>query len=1418
MEACFISSNSFTKTPKFVPSFRAKFLTLPKTNFSQCKYKKIGFPSSITCCNLGSSSSEDDNKPFVDADWRSIRARLVAGERASRPEEPSSEIDPDTAVDQPLHITIGEKWAHPIHEPEKGCLLIAEEKLDGFHIFERTVILLLSTGPVGPTGIILNRPSLMSIKETRSTVLDVEGTFSDRPLFFGGPLEESLFLVGPKGGDDWVGKSGVFEEVMNGLYYGTKESVGCAAEMVKRNVVGLGDFRFFDGYCGWKKEQLMDEVTAGYWTLAACSPSVIGLAHDVSVGLWEEILGLLGPRKIGISTYPLRPLRSMMIMQVSGNLFNSWWCFEKELVEIIRAYKFLKLITGMGTEIQSKTYFPGYYSVRDLNDNVGSGIWGLYHEDKTLKNSQYKESFLTRPAIDGYLGYPREQLRKTILKHESIFRHQLQELHHLYKRQRDLMNEIRRREVLKHPISAETSQSKPFLSSLEDANKTWNLSNFPFMDSIFGRPSTQATDSIQSPLSFMKGENMSNPFPSQERVILRDCETLESKCNNMFQKRMFNLEHSAGLYLNNEGKTLEERVSGVLGVESYPLNRNCEFIHGRNVNLSLGSALNSGCNCDASRCNLYLRKTCDMADLNEPIQFEETSVSASVDNLCNIICLKEDIRRKDVSVNSNSGTSGFHLLSNTSSQSSLVGRDRGICLNSSHSENKRDQKEQFTGNFEAGKTRCHSNSLHRVVSPKDSPTPFKSLQVEPRKVHEPLTFLPSDQSKTQTQGKRKIFGVEISEGRHDQSVVAPHICSLWPLFPQSDVANSDSSWRKPSNSLIQNVISVRENPWGSSSDPANKSSNGFMQSPEFVGGQMHANSCLRSISSSTAEISYQTGPCSGSQLDTKQLQVCCSSIGFDFQSGTTGNISEAEQFVPHGPMKYDRASDCMDVKPAKDTNTDLVPPSRFHDEVIPQQNPGFLDGQRMHDNPKGGLPWLKAKAFSSGKLTKERESSYKMNLDSSKNYFHQFAHKAVMEKGPSLSLIRESTSSTCVCDFELKKIKVDECPCNRKILGFSILNVPHSPKDLTSQSSPSKSGGLASNVDADNTRKNLAHDPKSGDQLEVKDLVTEKGLGSCISGLRHHIDLNLCLNEEEAPTAPSLPRAIVKIATTEIDLEAPAVLESEMDLSPESDSPEDQPKKPTKLSLDESRESHEELVRVAAEAIIAISSSGVHNLADDPTHYPSEASSSDSLHWFAEIISSYKGDLGCKVRAVSTGTNDACHEESIPDGIDYFEFMTLKLIEIKIEECYCRLPALEKQKDEEIGATLLPKRPRKGQARRRRQQKDFQRDILPGLVSLLRHEVTEDLQTIEELFRASGCTWQSSLSQRDISKNGKGRRRLGGSTPSLAVPAVCPPLVQQPIYKELGLEHSSLTGWGKRTRRLPRQKCPTGNPTLALKC
>lgn len=78
----------------------------------------------------------------------------------------------------------------------------------------------------------------------------------------------------------------------------------------------------------------------------------------------------------------------------------------------------LDFSAGMATKVQAK-YFPG--SMMDLNNGLYNVMWDPYHDDR----NQGYNSFLMSQTMDGYLGYPKEQMRQTILKQESIFRHQV---------------------------------------------------------------------------------------------------------------------------------------------------------------------------------------------------------------------------------------------------------------------------------------------------------------------------------------------------------------------------------------------------------------------------------------------------------------------------------------------------------------------------------------------------------------------------------------------------------------------------------------------------------------------------------------------------------------------------------------------------------------------------------------------------------------------------------------------------------------------------------------------------------------------------------------------------------------------------------------------------------------------------------
>ncbi|KAK4346453.1 hypothetical protein RND71_032792 [Anisodus tanguticus] len=417
------------------------------------------------------------------------------------------------------------------------------------------------------------------------------------------------------------------------------------------------------------------------------------------------------------------------------------------------------------------------------------------------------------------------------------------------------------------------------------------------------------------------------------------------------------------------------------------------------------------------------------------------------------------------------------------------------------------------------------------------------------------------------------------------------------------------------------------------------------------------------------------------------------------------------------------------------------------------------DFQRKLENSRETVPWLVVKSKESVEQTKGKENCYHLNLNSLQNSSQQFFRRedTSVNSYQFIDQNRGTLSSRSTKDSECQKVEASDNTKIRTIFGVPIFSAS---KDS-----------------------HVGDETVSRKQVEAKDIVQEKGLNGGFSGLRYQIDLNLSL-DEEAPSASPLPQAVVRIATNEIDLEAAAVLESEAECGN------------SKHTL-EANKLNEEAMRVAAESIISMSMSGV---VIGETKNVLQTEPSDCLKWFAELASSHSSSQEC------SGTMSKFDEESIPDGFDYFEFMTLILEDMKEEEYSYKMPALESHKDEETVGISLPKRPRRGQARRGRQRKDFQRDVLPGIISLSRYEVNKDILAFEELFKASGSSWQSSLSHRKTSKSGRGRMRLGNADTSPTIPADCSPPVNQPCSSELGLEEKSLTGWGKRTRRLPRQR------------
>ncbi|OAY73902.1 uncharacterized protein LOC109719867 [Ananas comosus] len=237
------------------------------------------------------------------SDWRDFRANLIYRWKDDLLD--SEAPTKDKALNEPTQH-LGLKWAHPISFPETGCVLVATEKLDGVSSFERTVVLLLRLGSQslreGPFGVILNRPLNKRIKHMKPSNADLATTFADCPLFFGGPLDASMFLL--KTGENSPKTPG-FEKVVSGISFGARNSLDEAAALVKKGVLRPQDFRFFVGYAGWQFDQLLGEIANDYWVVAACSSHLIsGAAADSSVDLWEEILQLMGGQYSELSRKP----------------------------------------------------------------------------------------------------------------------------------------------------------------------------------------------------------------------------------------------------------------------------------------------------------------------------------------------------------------------------------------------------------------------------------------------------------------------------------------------------------------------------------------------------------------------------------------------------------------------------------------------------------------------------------------------------------------------------------------------------------------------------------------------------------------------------------------------------------------------------------------------------------------------------------------------------------------------------------------------------------------------------------------------------------------------------------------------------------------------------------------------------------
>lgn len=178
--------------------------------------------------------------------------------------------------------------------PKKGSLLISAPFLRDY-FFARSVVLTLHHNDEGSMGIALNKK--FNNLRTLNGLMPELGNLPPIPLYKGGPIDtDTLFYLHnldflkdslPMGNGLYL--NGNFEDMKRYLLNGGPVS---------------GHIKFFMGYAGWQKGQLMQEIENNTWIVSEKYETDI--LHS-SNGLWQKALYDMGGKFAVWSRYPQYP-------------------------------------------------------------------------------------------------------------------------------------------------------------------------------------------------------------------------------------------------------------------------------------------------------------------------------------------------------------------------------------------------------------------------------------------------------------------------------------------------------------------------------------------------------------------------------------------------------------------------------------------------------------------------------------------------------------------------------------------------------------------------------------------------------------------------------------------------------------------------------------------------------------------------------------------------------------------------------------------------------------------------------------------------------------------------------------------------------------------------------------------------------
>ncbi|KAL6178023.1 hypothetical protein ACLB2K_049543 [Fragaria x ananassa] len=1022
-------------------------------------------------------------------------------------------------------------------------------------------------------------------------------------------------------------------------------------------------------------------------------------------------------------------------------------------------------------------------------------------------------------TTDQLVGYYKEEFKQTMLNQEMIFKNQILDLHRLYGRQRELMG-MTRNELDKHNLGTEASRQTTSLSqtSLVCTQKTFNI---PACSQL----SISGAENIQSPSSFVQKRNIQAcSYPVQSEDHSGDRRFLKSKCKK--SRKNFDLQLPPDtIYIDSEEEELLEdgKVSEAAEVSSYPTKKIPEVV----CNGYATNGFNSVPNYASSAASLET----GLVDLNHRYELEEERDPTS----------DRFVGPTDIEAYSSI------LLQGTKSKQELL-------LSCNHS---------------AGKIQSSFNTLPRGSYADYLSSSSNSLHKK-LKQHEPSSLLRNCQnssSEEATIGVQNLGRNSGSKGGHQSGQSGDLMCTSSHHIPRDYMENSGSSCFA---GLSKPIHDLARTPIVDTSIPLSNNCKLSTLWPGLEEERLQLKKHLRSSTTHDGTVA-DSSFINGFYLESNNSGDQPPTIGCDnlirVKDGLVPEVHGMTRYMQDSAnvnaqkdidLNFMPSSCSLDVAVSQSFQTlgtekhegskgavllDLNVP---HDSVCVKEAELTADEHVEKSKFKKDGPGVQIDLNSS---INDVEFGVQIDLNASIN---EDEFSAI--SSPSTESLLEAPASPenkecspprgldtpdLMSGLEAPENKESSPPTGEPDEDHVEIPIPLSVQEDFQYKVRAQPTESDEQVDApcplsvpEDLECMVCYGPTESDEhidrpiaLSGQGGLQNKGCSQPIEFDENQIetpfplsnmenkDCSQTMDSDENQFETHLPSGLDDLErkdcsqpmdSDETHIWTPLLLSGHDDLETKEcsrpmDSTEKQIGTPVQLS---GHEVHleEEMFRTAAECLVSISSSVCHTCSERTTGKPTKTVF-NSLKWFAGLASSVLGSLEHKV-----GCDD--NQVVLPDGMDYFEAMTLMLPEKKVEEsCCCRG---NDYKEEVIMTASSQSQPKKGRPRKGMQRaKNFQKKVLPGLESLSRCEVSEDLQIIGTLIEASAdCS--ETISVRYAAKFGltRGRRNCTISASNVKESTAASPLDHIGVKRQLERERRSLIDWGEVTRGRRGQRNP----------